>query len=49
MKIKAGMNLTVHPGATNESVWASVTDNYLITENGVSECLQKTPQEIIII
>ena len=49
MKIKAGMNLTVHPNAVNERVWAGVTDNYLVTEKGVSACLHKTPKEIIVV
>jgi hypothetical protein len=49
MKIKAGMNLTVHPTATNEQAWAGATDNYLVTENGVSPCLHKTPKEIIVV
>jgi Xaa-Pro aminopeptidase len=49
MKIKAGMNLTVHPTATNERAWASAADNYLVTENGVSPCLHKTPKEIIVV
>ncbi len=49
MKIKAGMNLTVHPTATNQQAWAGATDNYLVTENGVSPCLHKTPKEIIVV
>jgi Xaa-Pro aminopeptidase len=49
MKIKAGMNLVVHPTATNEKAWAGATDNYLVTENGVSPCLHKTPKEIIVV
>lgn len=49
MKIKAGMNLTIHPTATNERAWAGVTDNYLVTKNGVSPCLHKTPKEIIVV
>ena len=49
MKIKAGMNLTVHPTATNERAWAGATDNYLVTEKGVSDCLHKTPKEIIVL
>ena len=32
----------VHPWAINESAWSVVTDNYLVTETGVSECLHKT-------
>ncbi len=49
MKIKAGMNLTIHPTAANERVWAGVTDNYLVTEKGVGPCLHKTPKEIIVV
>ena len=49
MKIQAGMNLTVHPWAINESAWSVVTDNYLVTETGVSECLHKTQKEVIVI
>lgn len=49
MKIKSGMNITVHPTATNKTVWAGVTDNYIITEVGVGPCLHKTPKEIIVV
>jgi Xaa-Pro aminopeptidase len=49
MKIQAGMNLTIHPGATHSTVWATVCDNYLVTETGVSPCLHKTPKEIIVV
>lgn len=49
MKIRAGMNITVHPTATNKTVWAGVTDNYLVTETGAGPCLHKTPKEIIVI
>lgn len=49
MKIHAGMNITIHPTAANKKVWAGVTDNYLVTESGVGECLHKTPKEIIIV
>ncbi len=49
MKIKAGMNITVHPMAIKTTVWGSVCDNYLVTEQGVSPCLHKTPKEIIIV
>ncbi len=49
MKIQAGMNLTVHPWAINASAWSVVTDNYLVTETGVSECLHKTQKEVIVI
>jgi Xaa-Pro aminopeptidase len=46
MKLKAKMNITVHPTVGSEKVWVWVCDNYLVTESGVSECLHKTPQEI---
>jgi len=49
MRIKAGMNITVHPAATNATVWASVCDNYLVTETGVGPCLHKTPKEILVV
>jgi Xaa-Pro aminopeptidase len=49
MKIKAGMNLTVHPAAVTKSVWGSLTDNYLVTEGGAGPCIHKTPKEIIVV
>lgn len=48
MKIEAGMNIVVHPSATTSTVWASVCDNYIVTEMGVGPCLHKTPKEIIL-
>jgi Xaa-Pro aminopeptidase len=47
MKLQAGMNITVHPTVGSDRVWVWVCDNYLVTESGVSECLHKTPKEII--
>jgi Xaa-Pro aminopeptidase len=49
MKLKAGMNITVHPIIGSDRVWIWVCDNYLITDSGVSPCLHKTPQEIFSI
>jgi Xaa-Pro aminopeptidase len=46
MKLKAKMNMTVHPTVGSDRVWVWVCDNYLITESGVSECLHQAPQEI---
>jgi Xaa-Pro aminopeptidase len=46
MKLKANMNITVHPTIGSGTLWVSVWDNWLITGNGVSERLHKTPQEI---
>ena len=49
MNIQAGMNIAVHPNGRNDRVWISTCDNYLVTETGVSECLHKTPKDIIIV
>jgi Xaa-Pro aminopeptidase len=49
MSIKPGMNLTIHPAAVTDSVWAGICDNYIMTESGPGECLHKTPKEIIVI
>ncbi len=49
MKIQPGMNLTIHPSAVSKTVWAGITDNYLVTDTGISPCLHKTPKEIIIV
>jgi Xaa-Pro aminopeptidase len=46
MKLKAGMNIAVHPTVGTNRVWAWVCDNYLITESGVSDCLHKTAKRI---
>ncbi len=48
MKLKARMNITVHPTIGSERVWVWVCDNYLITESGI-EALHKTPQQIFSI
>lgn len=49
MKIKAGMNIAVHPAAAHATVWATVCDNYIVTKDGVGPCLHQTPKEIIIV
>jgi Xaa-Pro aminopeptidase len=49
MRIQAGMNIVVHPAATNETVWVVVCDNYLVTKAGAGPCIHKTPKEIIIV
>lgn len=49
MPIQAGMNINVHPAAANPRVWATVCDNYLVTEEGVGPCLHATPKEIIVL
>jgi Xaa-Pro aminopeptidase len=49
MKLKADMNITVHPTVFSDTYWLSMWDNWLITETGVSERLHKTPEEILMI
>jgi len=46
MKLRANMNITVHPTIGSDRLWVWVCDNYLITESGLSPCLHKTPQKI---
>jgi len=46
MVIQAGMNITVHPIIASKTVFTWVCDNYLITEDGVSECLHRTEKKI---
>jgi Xaa-Pro aminopeptidase len=49
MKLKANMNITVHPTVSSSTYWLSMWDNWLVTETGVSERLHKTPEEIFSI
>jgi Xaa-Pro aminopeptidase len=46
MKLKANMNITVHPTIGSSRIWVSMWDNWLITETGVSERLHKMAQDI---
>ena len=48
-KIKAGMNITLHPRAVSKTAWATVCENWMVGEDGAGECLHKTPQEVIVI
>lgn len=50
-KIKAGMNITVHPYARAADLTASVVicDNWMIGKDGAGPCLHKTPKELIVI
>lgn len=47
MRILPGMSIVVHPGKMTAENFAVVCDNYLIGDNGPSECLHRTPQSII--
>ena len=46
MKLQKNMNITIHPIVASKTAFAWVCDNYLITEDGPSECLHKTPKKI---
>jgi Xaa-Pro aminopeptidase len=46
MKIAANMNIAVHPAANGKHASAISTDNYIVTETGVSECIHATPKKI---
>jgi Xaa-Pro aminopeptidase len=46
MNLEKGMNMSVHPAYRTNSMFAHICDNYLINENGVSECLHQTPKQI---
>jgi Xaa-Pro aminopeptidase len=48
MKIKAGMNIAVHPVVSGKGT-GLLCDNYIVTETGVSDCLHKTPKEIFVV
>ncbi|MFH1488274.1 MAG: M24 family metallopeptidase, partial [Pseudomonadota bacterium] len=49
MKMSANMNITVHPFAVNEKIWATLCDNFLVTETGEPVRIHKTPREIIVL
>ena len=46
MKIEQRMNMSVHPSYATPSLYAHICDNYIVEEDGVSECLHKTPKQI---
>jgi Xaa-Pro aminopeptidase len=46
LKLAAGMNFAVHPGYDDTTVFSVICDNYLVTDNGVSDCLHQTPKQI---
>ena len=50
-KLKAGMNITVHPyaRAASQGVSACICDNWIIGKDGPGPCLHKTPKEVIVI
>jgi Xaa-Pro aminopeptidase len=46
MNLESGMNMVVHPAYATEAMFSHICDNYLITENGASECLHQTAKKI---
>jgi Xaa-Pro aminopeptidase len=46
MNLEKGMNMSVHPSYATSSMYAHICDNYLVEEDGASECLHKTPKQI---
>ncbi|MEQ3626685.1 MAG: M24 family metallopeptidase [Celeribacter sp.] len=46
MPIAKDMNIVVHPTFQTETTYAWVCDNYMIEENGVSECLHHTEKKV---
>jgi Xaa-Pro aminopeptidase len=48
-KLKAGMNITVHPRVGGKTTFDSTCENWIVGEDGPGACLHKTPREIIVI
>jgi Xaa-Pro aminopeptidase len=46
MSLETGMNMSVHPSYATSSMYAHICDNYLVEEDGASECLHKTAKQI---
>jgi len=46
MSLAEGMCLAVHPGYDDGRVFAVICDNYMVTSDGVSACMHKTPKKI---
>ena len=46
MSLEKGMNMSVHPAYATSSMFMHICDNYIVGENGASECLHKTPKQI---
>ncbi|HEY4774595.1 MAG TPA: M24 family metallopeptidase [Xanthobacteraceae bacterium] len=46
MTIEKNMNFAVHPGFAVDGVFSVICDNYLIENDGPTECLHNTPKQI---
>jgi Xaa-Pro aminopeptidase len=49
MPIRAGMNMAVHPVVKGKGVHTTLCGNYIVGEEGVGECLHRTPKEIFVV
>jgi len=49
MKVKANMNIVIHPTVATKKARAWCSDNYIVRENGVGERIHKTPQKIFVV
>ncbi|MDA8347683.1 MAG: M24 family metallopeptidase [Pseudomonadota bacterium] len=47
MRIEEHMAIVCHPGILTERLFAHNTDVYLIEKHGASDCLHRTPKEIV--
>jgi hypothetical protein len=36
----------VHPGVAGKKAFAMITDNYIVTKSGVSDCIHRTPKKV---
>ena len=46
MPLAEGMLLAVHPGYDDGRVFAVICDNYMVTRDGMSDCLHKTEKKV---
>ena len=49
VKIALGMNIWIQPAAAGKDAFAMITDNYIVTESGVSECIHRTLKKIFTV
>ncbi len=46
MLLEKGMSMSVHPSYATGSMYAHICDNYLVEQNGASDCLHRTAKKI---
>ena len=49
MKLKARMNIAVHPTVASPAAYAQLCENYIVTESGKTERLTRIPQKVFVI